>query len=122
MWKEALSDCSHPTLKKNQGPSPLDGTAAEGADSLAASNAVRALRWAREGLYGNAIHALESLGTAAFSDDLAWAELLKRHPSNNLPSFGDDIPSSLTIDNQDVVCALRGFPRSSSPGGSGIRA
>ena len=122
LWKEALSDCSHPTLKKNQGPSALDGTPAEGADSLAASNAVHALHWAREGRYGNAIRALESLGTAAFSDDLAWAELVKRHPSNNLPSFNDDIPSSLTTDNQDVVRALRGFPRGSSPGGSGLRA
>ena len=122
LWKEALSDCSHPTLKKNQGPSTSDGTPAEGADSLAASNAVRALRWAREGRYGNAIRALESLGTAAFSVDLAWAELLKRHPSNNLPSFDDDIPSSLTTDNQDVVQALRGFPCGSSPGGSGLRA
>ena len=122
LWKEALSDCSHPTLKKNQGPSALDGTPAEGADSLAASNAVRALRWAREGRYGNAVRALESLGTAAFSDDLAWAELLKHHPSNNLPSFDDDIPSSLTTDNQDVVHALHGFRRGSSPGGSGLRA
>ena len=122
LWKEALSDCSHPTLKKNQGPSTSDGTPAEGADSLAASNAVPALRWAREGRYGNAIRALESLGTAAFSVDLAWAELLKRHPSNNLPSFDDDIPSSLTTNNQDVVQALRGFPCGSSPGGSGLRA
>ena len=47
LWKEALSDCSHPTLKRNRGPSPLDGTPVEGTDSLAASNAVRALRWAR---------------------------------------------------------------------------
>ena len=31
--KEALSDCSRPILKKNQGPSSLDGTPAEGADS-----------------------------------------------------------------------------------------
>ena len=51
LWKEALLDCSNPTLKKNQGPSALDGTPAEGTDSLAASNAVRALRWAREGRY-----------------------------------------------------------------------
>ena len=122
LWKEALSDCSHPTLKRNQDPPLLDGTPAEGVDSLAASNAARALRWARKGRYGNAIRALESLGTAAFSDDLAWAELLKRHPSNNLPSFDNDIPSSLTTDNQDVVRALRRFPHGSSPGGSGLRA
>ena len=43
LWKEALSDCFHPTLKKNQGPSLLDGTPAKKADSLAASNAVCAL-------------------------------------------------------------------------------
>ena len=98
LWKEALSDCSHPILKRNQGPSLLDGTPVEGVDSLAAFNAVCALRWAYEGRYGNAICALESLGTAAFSDDLAWAELLKCHPSNNLPSFDNDIPSSLTMD------------------------
>ena len=104
---------SQPIIPKKQ---------AEGTDSLAASNAVHALRWAREGRYGNAIRALESLGTAAFSDDLAWAELLKRHPSNNLPSFDNDIPSCLTTDNQDVVRALHGFPRGSSPGGSGLRA
>ena len=56
------------------------------------------------------------------SDDLAWAKLLKRHPSNNLPPFDSDIPNSLTTDNQDVVRALLGFPRGSSPGGSGLRA
>ena len=46
--------------------------------------------------YGNAIRALESLGTAAYSDDLAWAGLLKRHPQHNIPSFNNDIPSCLT--------------------------
>ena len=119
--EEALSNCSHPTLKSNQGPSLLDGTPTEGVDSLAASNAVCALRWAREGRYGNAICALEFLGTAAFYDDLTWAELLKRHPSNNLPSFDNDIPSNLTTDNQDVVRTLHGFPRG-SPRGSYLRA
>ena len=120
--EEALSDCSQPILKRNQGPSLLDGSPAEGVDSLAASNAVCALHWAHEGRYGNAIRALESLGTATFSDDLAWAELLKCHPSHNLPSFDNDIPNSLTTDNQDVVRALHGFPRGSSPGGSSLQA
>ena len=122
LWKEALSDCSHPTSKRNRGPSLLDGSPAEGVDSLAASNAVRALLWARKGHYSNAIRALESLGFAAFSDNLAWAELLKCHPSHNFPSFVDDIPSSLTADKQDVVQALHGFHHGSSPGGSSLRA
>ena len=79
LWKEALLDCFHPTLKKNQGPFLLGGSPAESVESLATYNAVHALHCARKGRYGNAINVLESLGTATFSDDLytyvAWAEL-----------------------------------------------
>ena len=48
--------------------------------SVAFSNANRALKWAREGWYGNALRSLGSLGVAAPSDATTLLELQNRHP------------------------------------------
>ena len=52
------------------------------AGDLAASNIRRAIQWASEGRYGNALQALGSLGVASFDDASAKEELLRRHPQS----------------------------------------
>ena len=48
-------------------------------------NISRALFWAREGRYSNAVQSFTSTGVADKNDDLAFLELLKRHPVSDPP-------------------------------------
>ena len=83
----------------------------------------RALFWAREGRYSNALQALSSQGVAGFDDDSAYNELLNRHPSSPCPDT--DVMSSdpaLTVDESMVLSCLRAFPKGTSPGASKLRA
>ena len=49
-------------------------------------------------------------------------ELKHRHSERDLPHVSDDMPSSLACDSTSVLNALKAFPRSTSPGGSKLRA
>ena len=107
LWDEARSESHH----WNRGK--------EGVEAL--NNARRALRWAREGRYSNALRALGSQGIAPPSDTTALLELQKRHPQRLLTTLDENIPTPITVDSERVLCALRAFPQGSSPGGSRLR-
>ena len=83
----------------------------------------RALFWAREGRYSNALQALSSQGVAGPDDNSAYQDLLKRHPSSPCPDI-DDASSkpSLTVDEPMVLSCLQAFPKGTSPGASKLRA
>ena len=91
------------------------------AGDLAASNIRRAIHWASEGRYGNALQALGSLGVASFDDASAKEELLRRHPQSELPSPSSSAPAPLTVQPSTVLSALRSFQRGTSPGSSALR-
>ena len=61
--------------------------------SEALNNAHRALRWAREGRYSNALRSLGSRGVVPSSDSTALFELQNRHPQRPPPAFDEDIPT-----------------------------
>ena len=92
------------------------------ADSLARGNARRALRLAVVGRFGDAMQALGSLGCASPSDEVAYQEMIHRHPQQDVPQWSDSMPAPLVVDTQSVLAALKGFPRGSSPGSSKLRA
>jgi len=85
-------------------------------------NISQALLWARKGRYNNAIQALTSTGVADKNDDSAFQELLERHPKSDLPCCSAPESFSLTVNESAVVVRLKGFPRGTSPGASGLRA
>ena len=86
-------------------------------------NISRALFWAREGRYSNAVQSLTSTGVADKNDDLAaFQELLQRHPVSDPPSCSVPKTASLVVDESAVLICLKGFPRGTSPGASGLRA
>ena len=82
----------------------------------------RALVWAREGRYSNAIQSFTSTGVADKNDDLAFQELLQRHPASDTPACSAPTSSSLIFDESAVLVCLKEFPRGTSPGGSGLHA
>ena len=86
--------------------------------SEALNNAHRALRWAREGRYSDALRSLGSHDVAPSSDTTALLELQNRHHQCLPPAFDEDIPTPMTVDSEQVLSALRSFPQGSSPGGS----
>ena len=88
---------------------------------LASSNTRRAIRWASEGRYGNALQALGSLGVASFDNASAKEELLRRHPQSELPSPSPSVPAPLTVQPSIVLSALCSFQRGTSPGSSALR-
>ena len=73
------------------------------AGDLAASNIRRAIQWALEGRYGNALKALGSLGVASFDDASAKEELLRRHPQSELPSPSSSAPAPLTVQRSPLL-------------------
>jgi len=83
----------------------------------------RALFWAREGRYSNALQALSSQGVAGYDYDSAYQDLLARHPSSPCPDIGvkSTVPA-LTVDESMVLSCLRAFPKGTSPGASKLRA
>jgi len=93
-----------------------------GAEALAKDNAHRALRFAADGRYSDAMRALRSLGCASPDDIQAQQEMMDRHPPHALPEWSDDTPPPLAVDSQFVATSLRGFPRGSSPGATKLRA
>ena len=88
-------------------------------DNLSAGNAACALCWAHEGRYGNAIR-VTWCSISIRSVSLVRAS--EASPQQALPPFSSDIPSALTVDSQDILSALHGFSRGTSPGGSGLHA
>ena len=78
--------------------------------------------WAREGRYSNAVQSLTSTGVADKNDDSAFQELLHRHPVSDQPSCSAPKTASLVVDESAVLACLKGFPRGTSPGASGLRA
>ena len=69
------------------------------------------LFWAREGRYSNAVQSLTSTGVADKNDDLAFQELLQRHPVSDSPSCSAPKTASLVVDESAVLICLKGFPR-----------
>ena len=94
---------------------------ATSAESLEKGNIRRALRWASDGCYGNALHALGSRGVASYDNVAAQDDLIRRHPQNVVPSQSSDVPVSLVVEPSVVLCALRSFPKGTSPGSSALR-
>ena len=86
------------------------------------NNVSRALFWAREGRHSNAVQSLTSTGAADNNDDCIFQELLERHPTSDPPSCSAPESASLVIDESAVLMYLKGFPRGTSPGASGLRA
>jgi len=109
LWEEARLDSHH-------------RLASCGPEAVARGNARRALRLAAEGRYAAAIQALGSAGTASPSEPEAVRELRARHPAHPLPDLATDGPPALVVEEDAVLSSLKGFPRGSSPGGSGLRA
>jgi len=83
----------------------------------------RALFWAKEGRYSNALQSLSSQGVAGHDDDSAYDDLLRRHPSSPCP---DEVvmPSkpALTVENSMVLSCLQAFPKYASPRASKLCA
>jgi len=82
----------------------------------------RALFWAREGRYSNALQTLSSHGVASHDNDSAYQELLNRHPSSLCPDISEVSSKPLTIDDSMVLKCLKAFPKGTSPGASRLRA
>ena len=110
LWLEARNDSS-----SRRAPSNV-GDAVRG-------NVKRALRLAREGRYSDAMQALGSIGYAPSDNVDALNDIMSRHPTHPLPvtPVGHTIPPSLTVYQHAVSCALKSFPRGTSPGGSSLR-
>jgi len=68
------------------------------------------------------VQSLTSTGVADKNDDLAFQELLQRHPVSDPPACSVPKSASLVVDECAVLMCLKGFPRGTSPGGSGLRA
>ena len=69
------------------------------------------------------MQALGSIGYAPSDNVDALNVIMFCHPTHPLPvtPVGHTIPPSLTVDQQAVSCALKSFPRGTSPGGSSLR-
>ena len=83
-------------------------------------NISRALFWALEGRYGNAVQCLTSTSVADKNDDLAFQELLQCHPGSDSPTCSAPKSASLDVDECAVSMCLKGFSRGTSPDGSGL--
>ena len=83
---------------------------ATSAESLEKGNIRRALRWASDGHYGNALCALGSGGVASYNNVATRDDLIHRHPQNVVPSRSSDVPVSLVVEPSVVLYALRSFP------------
>jgi len=82
----------------------------------------RALFWAREGRYSNALQSLSSQGVASHDNDSAYQEFLNRHPSSLCPEISEVSSKSMTVDESMVLKCLKAFPKGTSPGASKLRA
>jgi len=82
----------------------------------------RALFWAREGRYSNALQALNSVGVAGHDDEGAFQDLLKRHPHSSCPTESSANHTSFVVDESMVLSCLHAFPKGTSPGASKLRA
>ena len=109
MWLEATS---HPQSIINTSRS----------NSVPAVNKRRALTLAKEGQYGKAVQALDSLGIALPDDLSALNELIARHPVEKQPALDSESPPSLTVVESQVRAAITRFPKGTSPGASQLRA
>lgn len=86
------------------------------------SNIKRCLQEAHEGHYGRAIRAISSNGVASTDNNIAFQELLAKHPVSIAPTPKRTIPSPLFVESGQVLASLKSFPKDSSPGWSQLRA
>ena len=91
------------------------------AESIKRNNIWKGSGFIQHGRYGQAMQCQSSLGCALNNYVEAFQELLKRHPSHSLPNLSINCPPSLTVDSVAIL-SLKAFPRSTSPGGSKLRA
>ena len=103
LWNEALSDTNNSY------------------NSTSSPNLKRALFKAREGHFGKAIQALQSLGASSTNNIAALNDLIRKHPQHHLPEYIENIPPTLSVSTEDVLASLKCFPKGSSPGGTKFR-
>lgn len=70
----------------------------------------RALTLGREGKYGKAVQALDSLGIRSHNDPVA---LIQRHV---LPEETTNPPPSLSVTSPQVLASIQSFAKGTSPG------
>ncbi len=91
-------------------------------DQLRRANARRACRAMEDGQYKKATQALISSGLAQASPEV-FAEMLSKHPQDDLPPIPQDpVPPPVKINEVEVMKALRSFPSGTAPGPSALRA
>ena len=71
--------------------------------SVQHSNSIRALRLAKEGRYGDAMHSLSSQGCASHDNEDALTDLQRRHPDHVLPTWCEELPPPLVADSSTVL-------------------
>ena len=110
LWLEA---CNNSNSKRS---STNVGNAVHG-------NVKRSLRLARDGRYSDAMRALGFSGYAPSDNVDVLKDIISRHPTHPLPTIpvGHIIPPPIIVDQHAVSCALKSFPRGTSPGGSSLR-
>ena len=114
LWKEA-----HP-LSSARAYTKLS------AEQQKVSNARRAVRLAKEGAYGKAVQALQSVGVAPDSEQTAEA-LLAKHPQQVPPEQTgvytppEISPAAPEFTEEQVRASVKRFPPGSAAGGSGLR-
>ena len=100
LWEEARSEAKCKLTNMDSFP-------------ISKVNAGRALRYAREGRYSDAMRALGVAGCASHDNTEALKNLVSRHPQHPLPVTPADYvqPSPLSVDSEAVLSALKSFPR-----------
>ncbi len=96
---------------------------ASNAEAAARARADRAEQLARDGLWSKAAAALLDVGVADASD-ATRAELERLHPQphDSVGAFPcGEVPLPPPISAEDILGHLRGFPRGTAPGPSGLR-
>ena len=90
--------------------------------SLSQNNARRALFFAQEGRFRDAMRSLGSHSCASDDDVKVLEEMKLRHPVSDLPKWCNDVSPPLCVTSTSVLDALKCFTRASSPGFSKLRA
>ena len=113
LWAEALEErrgtCNPKRPKK------------ESSELLRAANARQARQAVQNGQYKKAIQALTSSGLAQVSEEV-YHEMLAKHPQVDPPSVASPpVPSVCSMEEGEVLRALRSFPNGTAPGPPGLR-
>ena len=114
LWAEALEERmgTHNPKRPNK----------ESSELLQAANAHRARQAVQNVQYKKAIQALTSSGLAQVSEEV-YHEMLAKLPQVDSPSIASSpVPSVCSMEEGEVLRALRSFPNGTAHGPSGLRA